>query len=147
MPHVYILNDGGHDYSDAARYGELVFCTRGPLDRWDTSQMWRSVTVAMDGSTPEDYILLTSLSTLCAIGSAVFAQKHGRLNLLLFRDEKYLDRTLLLTPVVGNVAGDEERQPERNDNATIFPTPEQHHHTPKANFYRKRVHRSGKLPR
>lgn len=83
MPRVYITNRGAHDYSAAERFGRLVYCTEGRLAKFNVSQMYREIQACMEDSDPEDYILVTSLTTLNSIASAYFALKHGRLNLLL----------------------------------------------------------------
>ncbi|MHB8413898.1 MAG: hypothetical protein ACYDB1_00690 [Acidiferrobacteraceae bacterium] len=96
MSRVYIPNKGAHDYESAKRFGELVFCTDGVLDKWDTSQMYRELSTAMRESHAEDFIVLTSLASLCSIAAAIFAAKHGRLNLLIHRADGYVARTLML---------------------------------------------------
>jgi len=92
---VYILNRGAHNYTDAERFGEIVFCTDGELDRYDTSQMYRKLSAAMEDSEEEDYILLTSLTSLCSIACSIFAHKHGCLNLLIHKDAGYVERKLV----------------------------------------------------
>lgn len=94
MPRVYVLNRGPHDYSDAELYGDLVYCTEGSLDRDDTSQMYRELLVFILESDPEDYILLTSLSSLCAVACAMFAARHHRLNLLIYKGDGYISKIL-----------------------------------------------------
>ena len=94
MSHVYIVNRGPHDYSAAKHYGELVFCTTGSLDKFDTSQMYRELHDALYDRQAEDYILLTSLTSLCCVACGIFASKHQRLNLLLHRADGYISRTL-----------------------------------------------------
>lgn len=96
MPIVYVVNRGPHDYSDAEAYGELVFCTDGPVDRFDTAQMFRELSEAMKESAPEDYILLTSLTSLCVVAAAIFAAKHKCLNLLLHSRDGYVERSIFL---------------------------------------------------
>lgn len=83
MAIVYVPNRGPHDYSEAKKFGELVFCTQGSLDKYDTAEMFRELTDAMYDSTEEDYLLLTSLTSLCAVAAGIFGAKHGRLNLLI----------------------------------------------------------------
>ena len=95
MSLVYIVNKAAHDYSDAERFGDLVFCTDGALNRYDTSQMYRELYSSMKDSMEEDYILLTSLTSLCSIACAIFAHKHGCLNLLIHRDVGYVERKLV----------------------------------------------------
>lgn len=94
MRKVYIPNRGPHDYSEAERFGELVVCTVGSLDRFDTAQMFRELEDAMYDSTPDDFILLTSLTSLCSVACAIFAAKHWRLNLLIHSKDGYISRTL-----------------------------------------------------
>ena len=94
MTRVYIVNRGPHDYSAAKHYGELVFCTTGSLDKFDTSQMYRELADSLYDSQAEDYILLTSLTSLCCVACGIFASKHQRLNLLLHRGDSYLARSL-----------------------------------------------------
>jgi len=92
---VYIVNRGAHDYSDAEHYGELIYCTEGMLGKYNTSQMAREFEDAFKDSSSEDYILLTSLTTLCSIATAMFAHQHGRLNLLIFKDDRYVVRRVV----------------------------------------------------
>jgi hypothetical protein len=94
MPKVYVINKGPHDYSEAEHFGELVFCSDGEVDRYDLAQMFRQLTTALEDSEQEDYLLLTSLTTLCSVASAIFAAKHGQLNVLLFKSGSYISRSL-----------------------------------------------------
>ncbi len=91
---VYVVNRSGHDFSAALRFGELVYCSDGEMDKWDSGQMYRQVSAALADSEPNDYILLTSLTSLCSVTCAVFAVRHGRLNLLIYKDGDYVARTL-----------------------------------------------------
>ena len=89
---VYIPNKGGHDYSHAARFGEIIFVTEGTQNRFAIANIYRAFVDAMEGSDKMDYFLPSSMNILNAIGAAVFARKHGRLNFLLFRDGEYIER-------------------------------------------------------
>lgn len=96
MTQVYILNKGPYDYSDAERFGDLVYCTEGKLDKMDIAQMYRECSSAMSASSPNDYIVLTSLASLCAIGCSIFVHKHSRLNLLIHYSGKYVSKEILI---------------------------------------------------
>lgn len=98
MPKVFIINKGAHDYSAAASYGTLTYCTEGIVSKYNTSQMVRVFEQAFKDSHSDDYILLTSLTTLCSIACSVFAIYHGRLNLLIFRDDGYVVRRVVFNP-------------------------------------------------
>lgn len=101
MPKVYITNRGPHNYSDAERFGELVFCTEGEVDKFDTAQMFRQLSTAFEDSIADDYILLTSLASLCSVACAIFAARHQQLNLLLFKGDGYLARSLFFDNLQG----------------------------------------------
>lgn len=95
MSKVFVVNQGGHDYSAASRFGTLVYCTKGELSKYDTGMMFRELVGAMQDSEDDDYILLTSLTTLCSVAAALFAYKHGRVNFLIYRDNDYVERKLV----------------------------------------------------
>ncbi len=106
---VFIPNKGVHDYSDAERYGQIVFVTKGEQSKNAVGKMARRWADVLKNSSPNDYILVTSLTTLCSIGCSVFALKHkGFLNLLLFREGRYIARTLRLDQVLEGL--DEESE-------------------------------------
>ena len=85
-PRVYIPNRSFHDFSEAARYGELVYLTEG-LVRPGTSvnQLYRLLDERMAGSEPEDMLLVCSLSILNAVASSLLTHKHGAVNYLIYR--------------------------------------------------------------
>ena len=96
MPKVYVANQGAHDYEDAKRYGEVVVVTKGTLSKFGVGIMARKWADVIHSSSPDDYIISGSLTTMCSIGCALFARKHGTLNLLLFRNGKYIARKMML---------------------------------------------------
>ncbi len=91
---VYVTNRGGHSYEAAEKFGEIVYITEGTLNRFATNTLYRAFIDGMADSQPGDYILITSMSVVNAIGAAVFARKHGCLNLLLYRSGEYILREL-----------------------------------------------------
>ena len=96
MAIVYVPNRGPHSYADAERFGTLIYCTDGALDKFDTAEMYRELCDAMHDSEPDDYIILGSLISLCCVACAIFAAKHQRLNLLIHRIDGYTARSLYL---------------------------------------------------
>lgn len=91
MPKVYVLNKGGYDYTAASSYGEIVYCTEGLLRKNDLSQMMRLLRHAFEDSQPTDFIVLTSLTSLCSLACSIFAVKHNCLNLLIFNNGRYYE--------------------------------------------------------
>lgn len=96
MRKVYVVNDGGHDYSDAERFGELVFCTDRVIRKDDTAQMFRELSESLARARQDDYILVSSLTSLCMIAAAIMAEEFGEIHLLIFKDGKYEARDVIL---------------------------------------------------
>lgn len=93
---VYVVSDGGHDHSDAQRFGEIVFCTDSVIRKDDTAQMYREVKAAMVDAQSDDFILVSSLCSLCMIAAAIMADRFGEIHLLIFKDGKYISRDIIL---------------------------------------------------
>ena len=92
MANVYIVNKSSHNFSPAEEYGKLVFLSEGSMNRYGTNNMVREFSERMKNSSPGDYIVPCSLNVMNAIACAIFAHKHGVLNLLLFRRGEYIER-------------------------------------------------------
>jgi hypothetical protein len=93
-PVVYVPNRGAHDYEDAKQYGELRFLTSGVIERYRTNTIYRTLMQGMEDAQEGDFLLVSSLSILNAIIAGILARKFGKINFLLFRDGKYLLRTV-----------------------------------------------------
>jgi len=93
---VYIVNKSAHDFGAAKGYGTLVFLSDGPMNRYACNQMHRQFTDAMKYSSKGDYIVPCSLNVMNSIACAIFAKKHGVLNLLLYKEGKYIERNLVI---------------------------------------------------
>lgn len=81
---VYVVNRSAHDYGAAKKYGKLVFVTHGRQNFFSVTQHARLWMDVLKDSHPDDCIILASLNILCAIGAAIFAAMHGRVNFLLY---------------------------------------------------------------
>ena len=93
---VYIVNKSSHDFSPAESFGEVIFLSEGLMSRYATNNMFRTFSEVMRDSGPEDYIVHTGLDVMSSIACAIFAHKHGKLNLLLFKNGKYIERNHVL---------------------------------------------------
>lgn len=97
---VFIPNKSHHDYSDAKRFGELIYVTSGVQNKFNTTLMARLWEDVLKKSNKDDYILQTSLSVLNSIGVAMFAYKHeGRVNILIWQKGKYIERTIVFNAI------------------------------------------------
>ena len=95
MAKVFIVNRSAHDFSPAEGYGALIFLSEGPMNRYSTNHMHRIFGSIMKESEEGDYIVPCSLNVMNSIACALFAVKHLRLNLLLFKDGEYIERNLV----------------------------------------------------
>ena len=95
MSKVYIVNKSNHDFSKAEKFGPLIYCTEGRMNRFGTNDMLRKFSDAMRNSQKDDYLLLCSLNVMNAVACAVFAHKHGSVNLLLYKNGEYIERNHL----------------------------------------------------
>lgn len=101
MPKVYVVNKGSHDYSDAKRFGELHFLSEGPISKYAVSKIYREFAMILRESTPLDYVLLTGLTTMACIACSCFSFLHeGKLNLLIFKNGKYVERKMMLAELL-----------------------------------------------
>ena len=95
MPRVFVLNDGGHNYRDAERFGEIIFCTDRVIKKTDISQMYRELNGVLGESNAEDFLLVSSLTSLAMVAAGIMGAMHGQLNMLLFDGGQYHSRTLM----------------------------------------------------
>lgn len=93
-PNVYVVNQSGHDYSAAEKFGELVYLSRGSVNRYSVNEMYRRFASHIENSGPDDYLLLTSLTVMNVVAASMFAYKHGKINILLQKGKGYVERTL-----------------------------------------------------
>lgn len=96
MNNVFIVNKSSHNFSEAENYGKIIYLSEGPMNRYSTNNMVRVFQDIMKDSSTYDYIVPCSLNVMNAIACAIFAVKHKRLNLLLFKNGTYIERNLML---------------------------------------------------
>lgn len=96
MRRVFVLNEGSHDYSGAAAFGELIYCTSGLLPKHDINRLFLQLDEVLAESEPQDLIMLSSLSSLCSVASAIMAAQHGEVHFLVYHDGKYYEKDLVL---------------------------------------------------
>ena len=92
MAKVYIVNRSTHDFSAAEEYGKLIFLSEGPMNRYSTNHMFRKFKEVMKSSHEDDYIVPCALNVMNSIACSMFTHKHGKLNLLLFKEGEYVER-------------------------------------------------------
>lgn len=96
MPNVYVINRSGHDFHEAERYGKLIYLSEGSMSRYATARIYRQFAEILKHSKEDDFILTTGLSVMNCIATSIMTALHGKINLLLFKDGKYVCRTIAI---------------------------------------------------
>lgn len=94
MSKVYILMDGGHDYSAAKEYGELVMVGLTPSMSYDTSRVFSLLSEAMREADGDDCIVVSGITTFCCIAVGFMVDWYQQANILLFSDGRYMKKTI-----------------------------------------------------
>jgi hypothetical protein len=106
-PRVYVPNRSFHDFSDANRFGELVYLTEGTQDRFKINDLYRRIGTKLEQAGPGDYLLISGPSTVNAIAASILAYKFGRINYLVYdgATARYVSRPIVLSQAeeTGNV--------------------------------------------
>ena len=84
-PNVFIPNRGYHDFSEASRFGDLLYLTSGKISILSIGRMYRTFMPIIQSSTKEDYILVSGPSVMTSILCSMFSIKHNVLNLLIYQ--------------------------------------------------------------
>ena len=93
---IYIINKSSHDYAKAKEFGDLVYLSEGPINRFDTNHIHRIFWEKLQYSNGEDYLLICGLTIMNCVACGIMGSLHSRLNLLLYKDGKYIPRNLIL---------------------------------------------------
>jgi len=93
MSKVFVINKGPHDYSPAEKYGELVYLTEGPVDKFDLYENKRRIQAILLFFNSDDYILLTGLASLHFItGFVLGCTGYERVKVLVYQDGQYIEK-------------------------------------------------------
>jgi hypothetical protein len=107
MPNVFVVSNGGHDFSKAKQFGPLIFLSSGTVNKFHITEMAREFAAILSISEPEDYLVLNGPTVMSCVACSIMAQLHGKLNLLLWKKgqdnnlDHYERRTLDLNALIG----------------------------------------------
>lgn len=101
---VYILSNGGHDYTDAARFGELVFLNIPSHLKWDIAALYDELSEKLEDAKVDDLLVVSHLTSHCCVATALLIEWFGRVNFLIYRKDKYEEKKLVVNDsVVGDI--------------------------------------------
>lgn len=97
-PTIYVVNKSGHDFTDAYRFGEkLIYLSEGFMERYHLNGMYRQFFPILLRSNPNDYILPSGLNNMNIMASGIFISIHGRVNLLLWQRDRYVEQKIVFS--------------------------------------------------
>ena len=85
---VLVINDSGHDFRAAEQYGTIDFMTKGTVDKFNLSEMYRTFDPYISASKANDYLVQSGPAVMAAVACSMFAARHGCLNLLLWKADR-----------------------------------------------------------
>lgn len=96
MTTVYVVNQSCHNFSQAKKFGKIIFMTKGSIDRFNLTKMHRTFHSFLENSKEGDYIVLSGLTNMSTIACSIFTNKHRRLNLLVWdsKNKRYFSESL-----------------------------------------------------
>ncbi len=88
MPKVFVVNNMMHDYSAAAKYGELINVTEGKVPIFKTDTMISILKDKLADFTEDDYLLISGPVLISIIAVPMLFKKVSMLKLLVFDAKK-----------------------------------------------------------
>lgn len=110
---VWVINDSGHDYSSASKYGHLRPLTKGPVNIFTTHDLLAELKTTLSESKPEDILMYSGgPARIAVLASHIMMAKHGVVHELIFGHTKgeYTKREFTFDDVVGGLS-----KPERSE--------------------------------
>lgn len=94
---VYILSNNGHDHSDAKRFGTLVMLNVPSYAKHDAGRIFMELKEGMKDANEDDLIVVSHLSSHVAIATGIMVEWYGKVNLLVYRKDKYEEKNVVFT--------------------------------------------------
>src|SRR6266480_5307287 len=90
-PVVWLINEGGHDYKDAERFGRLMPITTGTVNPFNPDRLMVMVSHRLRVAAQEDYLVISGSPVLCALAMTMWLRRFKLCNTLLWshRDSAY----------------------------------------------------------
>ncbi|PWA11099.1 hypothetical protein DCC39_10395 [Pueribacillus theae] len=109
MPKVYIANLGGHDFSDAQRFGELTFLTTHGFSAKELDRIAFELSLKLENYDPEqDFFLPVGQDIVNLTAFWILSQKTDEISTLYwdFRSKRYVEHVYnpnLYSQIVNNL--------------------------------------------
>lgn len=96
-PTVWLVNESGHDYTDAETYGQLRAITVHNIDPFNVDRlMWQISHVIARLSHRDDYLLISGTPILTGLAMTMWLKTHDQCNILQWHAK---DRVYVLSTI------------------------------------------------
>lgn len=108
QPVVWLVNKGGHDYSDLERFGRIIPLTTGSVNIFNPDRLMVGMGHHINMAKDSDYLVISGSPLLNAIAVAMWLAKFQHVNLLQhsIRQGKYLFIQVRRAAIEANLKGD-----------------------------------------
>lgn len=91
VPVVWLANQGGHDYTDAERFGRVLAITTDSVNPFNPDRLMVTISQRLKVAAKEDYLAVSGSPILNALALAMWLRRFGLCNVLLWshRDKEY----------------------------------------------------------
>lgn len=81
-PIVWLVNQGGHDYRKAARYGRVLPLTTANVNPFAVDRLLVNLSQRLSMAQEQDYLVISGLALLNALVLAIWLAKFPKANIL-----------------------------------------------------------------
>lgn len=81
-PIVWVINEGGHDFSDAERFGRLMPITTGSINPFNVDRLMVLIAPRLQMAHEDDFLLISGPQILNAVVLAMWLQRFPHANVL-----------------------------------------------------------------
>lgn len=91
VPVVWLINEGGHNYADAERFGRLMPITTGSINPFSPDRLMVMISHRLRVASEDDFLAISGSPLLNALALAMWLRRFGTCNVLLWshRDVGY----------------------------------------------------------
>jgi len=87
---VWIVNEGGHDYSAAETFGNLIPVTVGAINPFNPDRIMVNVREIFKLARADDWVLISGNQMLCMVVFAMWLERFGTANILQWSTKKHI---------------------------------------------------------
>lgn len=105
QPIVWLVNEGGHDYTSLAKFGRMMPLTRGSVNPFNLDRQMVMLGPRLQHASEQDYVAISGLPILNGLVMVMWLAKFPKMNLLQWsvKREQYVPIILTKAAVEKNI--------------------------------------------